>query len=122
MKELNQIVLQKGLFTSIKGQLCLTKGTWTTQKDRQRLNPPPPPPNQKLFLISFVCIKKNNFFSKKGTFNKAYNPGMLYLSKIGPDVIESSFAHLTDCNYSSNLQYLHVNEYILPCPVMVMDY
>ena len=26
MKELDQIVLQKGLFASIKGHLCMTKG------------------------------------------------------------------------------------------------
>ena len=63
MKELNQIVLQKGLSTSIKGHLCLTKGHLNNQKDRWRLNLL----NRKLFLISFIYIKKNIFF-KKGIF------------------------------------------------------
>ena len=34
MKELDQIVLQKGLFALIKGHLCLTKGHLGIQKDR----------------------------------------------------------------------------------------
>ena len=33
MKELNQIILGKGLFTSIKGYFVWQKGTWTIQKD-----------------------------------------------------------------------------------------
>ena len=49
MKELEQIVLQKRFFTSIKGHLCLSSGTWIIQKDKQMLNPP------KLQVIVDIC-------------------------------------------------------------------
>ena len=34
MKELNKIVLGKGLFASIKGKLCLTKGHLSNQEEQ----------------------------------------------------------------------------------------
>ena len=66
MKELDQIVLQKGLLASIKGHFCLTKRHLTIQKGRWRFNSP----NQKLFLISFIYINKKNFFSKRALLTK----------------------------------------------------
>ena len=48
------------------------------------------PPNSKMFLALLIQIKKN-FFPKKGTFNYASNPWMLYLSKIGPENISDHF-------------------------------
>ena len=39
-----------------------------------------------MFLTHFIKIEKKNF--KKGTFNEASNPWMLYLSKIGPDYMK----------------------------------
>ena len=80
MKELNQNILGKGLFKGLeKGTFNWWKGTWTIQKDWWRLNPP----NRNMFLIHFIQIE--NFFFKKWTFNKASNPRMLYLSKIGSE-------------------------------------
>ena len=83
MKELEQIVLQKGFFTSIKGHLCLSNGTWIIQKDRRMLNPP------KLQVIVDIChlskfLLGKIFFIKKDEafFSKAFDPWMLYLSKI----------------------------------------
>ena len=40
MKELDQIVLQKGLFTSIKGHLCLTKGHLDNPKGQVEVESP----------------------------------------------------------------------------------
>ena len=83
MKELDQIFLQEGVFASIKGYLCLTKGhNWTIQKDRWRLNSTK---SEVIFDKFYIYIKKE-FFFKKSTFNEASNPRMLYLSKIGPDI------------------------------------
>ena len=51
------------------------------QKGQWRLNPS----NQNMFLTHVIQIeKKIFFFFKKGTFNKASDAWMLYLSKIGP--------------------------------------
>ena len=41
------------------------------------------PPYQKLLMTTLIYIEKNIFF-KKSTVNKAPDPWMLYLSKIGP--------------------------------------
>ena len=81
MKELDQIILQKGLFASIKkvplfdktalGQSRSTGGGWIST-------------SRKLFMISFIYIKKN-VFSRRGTINKASDPRRLYLYKIVPD-------------------------------------
>ena len=40
MKELNQIILGKRLFASIKGYLCFTKGHSDNLEELVRLNPP----------------------------------------------------------------------------------
>ena len=79
MKEFNQIVLQKEFFASIKEHLCLTKGHLDNPEGQVKVVPP----NRKLFLISFIHIRKNVFF-KNGTFNEASNPQTLYLCKICP--------------------------------------
>ena len=80
MKELDQSVLQKGLFVSVKGHLCLKKKTLGLSR---RTGWVWPPSSQKLFLISFIYIKKKNFF-KKGTFKEVSNARKFYLSKISP--------------------------------------
>ena len=73
MKELDQIVLQKGLFTLIKGTLFDKKalaqsrrigGGWISL-------------NESYFWLVSYIIKTNSF--KKRTFNEASNPWMLYL-------------------------------------------
>ena len=57
-KELDQIVLQKGLSTSRTGHLCLTKGHLNNPEGRVEGESPPPlrPPNSKLFSIRFTDI------------------------------------------------------------------
>ena len=78
-RKLNQIVLEKGLFASIKGNLCLTKGhldypEWQVQIES---------------TLTGICFdtwdsdKEKVIFSKKALFNKASNPWALYFSKIG---------------------------------------
>ena len=57
MKELDQTVLQKGLFTSIKGYFYLTKGHLDNPEGHVEVESSP---NRKLFLISFIYIKENN--------------------------------------------------------------
>ena len=87
MKELDQIVLQKGLFASIKGHLCLAKGHLDNPKGQVGVESPP---NRKLFLeVSFIV---SFFFFKKGTFNVVSDTRTLYLSKIGPGL----YWHETD--------------------------
>ena len=65
MKELHQNVLQEGLFTSIKGHLYKVKGHLGKPEAQVEFEPP----NRKLFLISFICIKKKNF-SKRAVLTK----------------------------------------------------
>ena len=72
MKELDQIVLQKGLFASIKGRSCLTKGYLDNSEGQLVVESPP---NQKLFLKSFIYIKKKKFSSKKALLTKRPIPG-----------------------------------------------
>ena len=77
MKEFDQIILQKGRFPSIKGNLCLTKGHLDNPEGQVEVESPP---NRKLILISFIYIKKKFFFFfffKKGTFNEASDPRTL---------------------------------------------
>ena len=54
MKEFSQTVLVKGLFVSIKGHYCLTKGHLVNPEATWRSNPP----HQKLFLMLLIQIKK----------------------------------------------------------------
>ena len=58
MKELDQIILQGGLFTSNKGHFCLAKGYFDNPERQIEVAFPP---NWKLFLITFIHIKKKNF-------------------------------------------------------------
>ena len=41
MKEFNEIILGKGLFTSVKGQLCLTKEHLGDQEGQVEIEYPP---------------------------------------------------------------------------------
>ena len=75
MKELNQIALQKGLFASIKRHLCLTKGHLDDPKGQMEAQ------NWKLFLVSFVYIKKNKFLSKRALSNNYPIPGRFIFLK-----------------------------------------
>ena len=69
---MNQIILEKVIFTSIKGQLYFTKG-YIKNPDRP-VEAGRIPPNQRFFLTCLIQIVKN----------KASNPWMLYLSKVDP--------------------------------------
>ena len=79
MKELDQIVLLKGLFN--KTAPLFEK--WAREESRMT-GEGWIPLSRKLFLVSFVYIKKNLFFFKKGTFSEASDHLTLYLSKTGP--------------------------------------
>ena len=57
MKELNAILLGKGLFVSIKGQLSLTKGHLGDQKGKAEIEYPP----RQKFLTLLIQIKKTIF-------------------------------------------------------------
>ena len=79
----NHNVLKKGLFVSIKGHFCLTKGH-LDQKGGWRSNLP-------LLEVVFCHLTLLIqilffFFSKRVLFNEASDPRTLYLSKIGSDV------------------------------------
>ena len=78
MKELDQIILQKGLFTSIKGHLYLTKGHLDNPEGEVQVESSL---IGKLFLINFIYIKDNNYFFKTSTFNEASDPGRLIFLK-----------------------------------------
>ena len=112
MRELNHFVLGKGPFASVKGHIFFTKKALRQSRGagggRNLLN-------RKLFLNSLIEIKKSKIFFKKGTFNKASNPRMLYLSKIGPEKKERIILNCDDhssqflniylqvyCSYGSN--------------------
>ena len=77
MKELNEVVLGKGLFVSIEGQLSLTKGHMSDQEGEVEIEYLP---HWKLFLTFFIQIKKKIFF-KKGNFKEASDPWKLIFLK-----------------------------------------
>ena len=98
MKELNQIILEKGLFAST---FVSQQGNWAIQKGRWRMNPP----NRIFFFFFFffwyVLLKlRKKIFFKKGTFNKASDLLTLCLSKIGLVSIRSftEFANIKERN------------------------
>ena len=70
---------------SHKSHLCLTKGHLDNPEGQVEVESTL---IGNSFLISFIDIRKKNFFFKKGTFNEASDPWMLYLSKIGPAIIK----------------------------------
>ena len=78
MKELNHVFFRKGLFASVKEHLFVTKKA--PRQFRWRSNPL----NLKLFLKNVNFKLRKVFFFKKGTFNEASNPYVLYLSKLHP--------------------------------------
>ena len=97
MKELNQIILEKGLFAST---FVSQQGNWAIQKGRWRMNPP-----NRIFFVFFcfwyVWLKlRKKLFFKKGTFNKASDLLTLCLSKIGLVSIRSftEFANIKERN------------------------
>ena len=65
MKELNEIDLGKGLFTSVEGKLCLTKGHLGNREGQVEVEYSP---HWKLLLIFLTQIFKKSFFFKKGAF------------------------------------------------------
>ena len=75
MKEFNKIALGKGLFHSMKGRLCLTKGQLANPEGQVEIKSPS--------LILLIQIKKKK--SKRALFNIASNLWILYLSKPVPD-------------------------------------
>ena len=75
-----KLFLEQDFFVSIKRQLCLTRRHLGNQEGKMEVKYLP---HRKLFLILLIQIKKKNYF-KKATFNKALDPQMLYLSKVGP--------------------------------------
>ena len=81
MKELDQFFIQKGLFVSIKGRLCLTKGHLDNPEGQVEVESP----LIEVIFNKFHLYYKMIFFQKKGTFCEAFDPRTLYLSKIGPD-------------------------------------
>ena len=82
MKKLDQVLLQKRLFVSIKRHLRLTNKHLDHPEGQVEVEFPL---MGSYFLISFIYIKKNSFFFKKGTFNEASDPPTLYLFKIVPE-------------------------------------
>ena len=76
---MNQIVLGKGLFTSIKGQLCLTKEHFDFQERQVEVKS----------ALTWCCFwhfwfkSRKKIFLKNCIFNKASDPWMLYLSNVG---------------------------------------
>ena len=89
MKELNKIVLGKGLFASIKGELCLTK--WHLDNHKRQLEIEYPLTGSCFWLFWF----KLRFFFKMGLFNKGSDPwtlidtDMCYKTSIGQNIVES---------------------------------
>ena len=81
MKELNQIVLQEGLFASITGHLRLTKGHLDNPEGEVEV--------EFIYQIK-ISLRITNlsfhsvFFFNKGTVNEASDNWMLYLSYIVP--------------------------------------
>ena len=59
MKEFNEIILGKGLFTSVKGQLCLTKEHLGDQEGQVEIEYPP---HRKFFFLTFLIQIKKKFF------------------------------------------------------------
>lgn len=81
MKKINEIVPEKGLFTSVKGRFCLTKKAlvWSRRESGDQILP-----HQKIFWHIWFELTKMFFFSKRVLFNRALDPGMFYHFKIGP--------------------------------------
>ena len=77
---MNEVVLGKWLFPSIKQQLCLTKGHLDNEEGQVEDETLP---QSEVVLTLLIHIKKKFFFFKKGSFNEASDPRALYLFKIG---------------------------------------
>ena len=75
LKELNQIVLQKELFASIKGHLYLIKEYLDNPEGQVEVELPLI--GSYFWQVSFILTKKKFFFFKNDTFNKASNPWSL---------------------------------------------
>ena len=74
LKEFSRIVLEKGLFVSMKGHVCLIKGNLANpvgHLDIKLSNSP----HQEVFLIVLIQIKKKN--SKRAPFNNLWMKGLI---------------------------------------------
>ena len=74
LKEFSRIILEKGLFISIKGHICLTKGNLANpvgHLDIKLTNSP----HREVFLIVLIQIKKIN--SKRAPFNNLWMKGLI---------------------------------------------
>ena len=67
IKTSNQIILGKGLFTSIKEHLCLTKGHLVNPEGPMKVESPQ---NRDMFLTRLIQIKKKYFF-QEGYFEQS---------------------------------------------------
>ena len=77
---MNEIVLEKGLFTSIRRHLCLAKGHLDYPEGQVEVEYP----LNGSWLDTFDSNQEKVFFSKMTLFNELSDPRKLYLSKIGP--------------------------------------
>ena len=87
IKEFNEIILEKGFFSLIKMELCLTKEHVVNQGVKIEY------PFIRICFWYFWFKLRKTFFSKRALFNEAFDLWTLYFSKIVPDtvVILSSF-------------------------------
>ena len=88
MKKISQIVLGKGLFVSIKGHFCLTKGHLANVERQLEIKST----SSEVILILPIKIKKKK--SKRAFFNKASDLWTLYLSKTVSDRLQLLYALL----------------------------
>ena len=77
-EELKQIVLNKGLFAPIKGQLFRQKGTLDYLEEQAEVK----------FLLTFDSNQETFIFSKEGIFfNEALHTWTPYFSKMVPEIM-----------------------------------
>ena len=87
MKELNRIILEKGILASIKGHLFLTKGHLDNPEGPVDVESPL---IERCFWHIWFKLAKAKFF-KNGIFNEASDPWTLYFFKMDPGFIQSIF-------------------------------
>ena len=79
IKEFNENILRTRFFTSIKGELCVTKGHLGNQEGQVTIEYP----LIRICFLHLIQIEKKNF-SRRVLFKETSHPQSLYLSKIGP--------------------------------------
>ena len=113
-----KIVLEKGLFTSKNGWLCLTKGQLDKPEGQVEVNFSL---IKKLFLKLLIQIMKKEFFWKRTLSNKASDP-KLFLPGIHPVSCQCTglqlrdlFKHAVEAGSEHNVcQYYKVFEKTVP--------